>query len=114
MLNVKLYDPWEQNQHAFQWKADTVATTCYASDLRSQLGIEEEAGFEDAMRRALKVCRQLSIPIDDNFRSVYRFGSEALIRDWRLSDLACYLIIVNADPDNARVAEAQVYFARRK
>ena len=111
---LKIYDPWERNYHSFQWKADGNGAHYYASDLKDQLGFEEEKEFDEAMQRALKVCRTLAISIEDNFSSVYRFSNSELVRDWKLSNLACYLIIVNANPENSHVAKAQVYFAVRK
>jgi len=111
---LKIYDPWEKESYTFQWKSQGEKSQYYASDLKKQLGFEEETEFDQALERALKVCRTLAISVEDNFCSVYRFNSIELIRDLKLSNLACYLIIVNANPENANVANAQVYFARRK
>lgn len=112
---LKLYDPWETQQYrSFRWRANDHAVHFYASDLKNQLGLLEGNDFEDALERAFKVCRTLAISIEDNFKSVYRYNSTELVPDWKLSNLACYLIIVNANPENRNVAKAQVYYAMRK
>ena len=111
---LKIYDPWEREAYTFQWKTQENKTYHYASELKKQFGFEQDEEFEQALERALKVCGSLAISVEDNFSSVYRFNSIGLIRDWKLSNLACYLIIVNANPENSNVARAQVYFARAK
>jgi hypothetical protein len=110
---LKKYDPFE-NYHSFQWRQDGEGVHFYASDLRDQLGFTDEEDFEEALQRAMKVCRTLAISLEENFRSVYRFDSTQLVSDWKLSNLACYLVIVNANPENRNVARAQVYFAVKK
>jgi hypothetical protein len=85
---------------------------CYASELTDRLKISED-DFDDAMERAFSACVSLDIPIKTNFRSVYRSFENYLVTDWKLSSLACYLIIINSDPANANVARIQLLFATK-
>ena len=95
--------PYERTQRAAE-------LLYYASDLVESIGLRDEMQLEDALRRAFKVCTSLRIPIEDNFASVYRFDGTEMVPDWKLSALASYLVIVNADPENSKVARAQLYF----
>lgn len=111
---LKVYDPWEYTYHSFHWN-EGGGVHMYASDLKEVLAFDEDDDdFETALQRALRVCETLAITVDDHFRSVYRYDRTALIHDWKLSNLACYLIIVNANPKNKHVARAQVYFAVKR
>jgi hypothetical protein len=85
---------------------------CYASELTDRLKISEEE-LDNAMERAFNACVSLNIPIRNNFRSVYRSFENYLVTDWKLSSLACYLIIINADPSNPHVAKTQILFATK-
>jgi hypothetical protein len=85
---------------------------CYASELTDRLKISDDE-FDDAMERAFSACISLDISIKNNFRSVYRSFENYLVTDWKLSSLACYLIIINADPANANVARVQLLFATK-
>ncbi len=106
---LKVYDPSEFAYQSFHWN-DNGGVHLYASDLREMLSFSSEEEFETALQRAFRVCETLAITIEDHFCSVYRFDRTALIHDWKLSNLACYLIIVNANPADRRVARSQVYF----
>jgi hypothetical protein len=85
---------------------------CYASELTDQLRISEE-DFDDAIERAFSACVSLNIPIKDNFKSIFRSFENYVVTDWKLSSLACYLIVINADPANPDVARAQLLFATK-
>lgn len=85
---------------------------CYASELTDKLKISED-DFDEAIERAFSACVSLNIPIKNNFKSVYRSFESYLVTDWKLSSLACYLIVINADPANASVARVQLLFATK-
>jgi hypothetical protein len=107
----------QSEQHAgtiilFQEREPVIHYVCYASDLAEQLRISEGA-LDEATERAFKACAALSISIRDNFKSVFRTCDDHLVTDWKLSALACYLIVINADPANQKVARMQVHFATK-
>jgi DNA-damage-inducible protein D len=62
----------------------------------------------NAENKAMAACAQLSIPIAENFEETRAPATGG--RDWKLSRFACYLTVMNGDPKNQRVAEAQAYF----
>jgi hypothetical protein len=96
----------------FQDREQPVHYICYASDLKERLNIPEEA-LDQAIERAFKACASLDISIKLNFKSVFRTCDDHLVTDWRLTALACYLIVINADPSNSKVARMQIHFATK-
>jgi hypothetical protein len=80
--------------------------------LTERLKITEKE-LDEAIERAFKACSSLNISIKHNFKSVFRTCEDHLITDWRLTALACYLIVINADPGNDKVARMQIHFATR-
>lgn len=79
----------------------------FAGELLSY-GIRNAAELERAVERAMTVCHAARIPLRANFRQVYTCYNGAMICDWRLSDLARRLVLLNADPDNPFMAKLQI------
>lgn len=88
--------------------------TYYASDIMEQLGCEDEEDMKDAMDRVFQVCQSVNLPLQSNFKKIYRSDGNKLIVDWKISPLACYLLMINGNPCNPNVAKAQVFFAIKK
>lgn len=107
---LKLYDPLEDYLNEFNRQKNVVELRYYASDVIESLGLIEDKELQIAVNRALNICSSLHISIDENFRTIYRFNGNNLITDWKISTLACYLITINANPSNRKVAEAQLFF----
>lgn len=93
-------DPFFENDQLF-----------FANDVFELLGIIDEIHKKSSIRRALQSCVTLSIPLNRNFKHVYRFENSGLISDWQVSALGCYLVIINCDPKYEKVAKAQLFFA---
>jgi hypothetical protein len=85
--------------------------TYYASEIAERMGEVSEDNFSDTLFRTFKICSALDIPIDDNFKKVYRFNGQHMIMDWHLSPLACYLLMLNGNPMNPSVAKVQLFAA---
>lgn len=86
--------------------------TYYASDIMGRMGENIlAAGFTDTLFRTFKVCSALEIPINDNFKKIYRYDGQQMITDWKLSPLACYLLMLNGNPQNPSVAKVQLFAA---
>lgn len=85
-----------------------------ASELMEEMGYHSEADLQHAMVRAFEVCCSMHINIPQHFRQVYVFDKEGIHTDWQLTDLASYLLLINGNSCNARVAEAQLYFLRNR
>ncbi len=86
----------------------------FASDIMNFLKIFETSEIDNSFNRAFQAYSTLNIPISINFKKVYRFDGENLITDWKLSSLACFLIIINCNPSNPEVAKAQLFFAQNR
>ncbi len=82
----------------------------FASEIREMLAISELPEFEDALQRTFQTFRSLNIPLEKNFRRVFRFNGSQMVADWKISALASYLIIINCNPANETVARAQLFF----
>ena len=82
-----------------------------ASDIMCTLQITDEEEILESVDRAIHACQMLHIPVSDHFRREFLYDELGIIEDWRLSSLACYLIIINSDPRHECVARAQLYFA---
>jgi hypothetical protein len=66
-----------------------------------------------AIRRATEVCSSMHMPLQENFKVVFRSSNGEVLQDWRLSPLAYMLMILNADSHNDLVARTQVEVAKR-
>ena len=87
--------------------------TCYASDLLEQRGCENMGELGQAVKRATEVCHSMHLPLQENFKVVFRSVNGNVVQDWRLSPMAYLLMVLNADPHNEMVARTQVEMVRR-
>jgi DNA-damage-inducible protein D len=110
---LKVYDPLEYEMTQRFRDHEDIRSICYASELMEHFDFSEKE-MDEAISRAFKACYSLHIPINENFRSVYLSSDEHVVTDWRLSPLACYLLIINADPAKAEIAQLQLIFATKK
>jgi DNA-damage-inducible protein D len=78
-----------------------------ASDLMKALGYTHMQPVLKAVNHAQVACAHIDAPIGENFIET---KTEQGGKDWKLSRFACYLTVMNGDPKNPRVAEAQAYF----
>lgn len=86
-----------------------------ASELMEELGYHSDADLKHALARTFDVCTALHIYIPHHFRQVYVYSAaEGLHTDWQLTDLGSYLLLVNGNSRNPRVAHAQLHFLHHK
>lgn len=110
---LKLYDPWESIFDSLQQKDIAPELLYYASEIEQSMGFSDEE-LEMAIERAFQACTAMRISIAENFKAIYRSdNAHELITDWKLSPLACYLLIINANPTNTKVAKVQLFFASK-
>jgi hypothetical protein len=81
------------------------------SEIMSTLDIEDVDEIATSLSRAFQACGTLQLSFNRNFKKVYRSDGDNVIMDWKISPLACYLIVINCNPSYERVAKAQLYFA---
>ena len=78
-----------------------------ASDLVKMLEYPSLESFNKAVNKAIAACANLGVSINENFKEIDAGDG---IKDWCLSRFACYLTVMNCNPRNPRVAQAQAYF----
>lgn len=111
MLNLyKLPGNGVQEYKKQQWFFEA-RLNYFASEVMDMLGIVDADETDLSLYRAFQVCGTLQLPVHRHFKRVYRSDGENLIADWKISPLACYLIVINCDPIHENVAKAQLYFA---
>jgi len=86
------------------------ASYWFARDLMTSLGYENWQLFTNAIHRATGTCTTLNILVGDNFRRIRRQIGGLEYDDYKLSRFACYLIALNGETYQPRVAAAQAYF----
>lgn len=77
------------------------------SELASMLGYPNLNAIKIASQKAMSVCLTAGIPVAENFIQVMADGCP----DVKMTRFACYLVVMNGDVSNRRVANAQAYFA---
>lgn len=77
-------------------------------------GFNDMEQIEQAVERAIKICKSASIPVRKNFKSVYLSYQGTVICDWKISSLGRKLLILNADASIPLVAETQVELIKNK
>jgi hypothetical protein len=77
----------------------------YASELLG--GLLHSADFkpEASIRKAIAILKLTGIPVQNHFLCVYRSDATGIRRDWKLSELACSLIIISYETPNAEIEE---------
>ena len=83
----------------------------FLSEISEALLIVDEQEIALSLKRAFQTCETLHLSLQQNFKKVFRHDGTHLRVDWKISSLACYLLIINCDPKNEHVAKAQLYFA---
>jgi hypothetical protein len=87
--------------------------TLYATDLLELRGCNNLVELGEAIRRATKVCTCMHLPLQENFKVVYRARNGEVVQDWRLSPMAYMLLAINADSSNELIAKLQVELIRK-
>ena len=87
-----------------------------ARELQGVLEYARWENFNKAIERAKKACTNTGFDVEDHFRGVTKMvplgsGAEREIDDVMLSRYACYLVVMNGDPNKEVIAIGQTYFA---
>ncbi len=88
----------------------------YARELMKILEYNKWQNFEKVIIKAMESCENSRISTFDCFTDVSKSiitgkGKETIIKDYKLTRYACYLIAQNGDPRKEVIALAQTYFA---
>jgi hypothetical protein len=103
------YDPFSESTIR-RLVAGVMDSHCryYASDLAPSLGYNRDDTFFDLIGTAIRAGASLRLTLSYHFVPLYRHGDDGLFADWRLSRLACTLIIMHADRQHPEVTDAQL------
>ena len=87
-----------------------------ARELQHVLGYRQWRSINDLIKRAKTACKESGYNINDHFavqRKMVNIGSKTTrnVIDFKLSRYACYLIVMNGNPQKEIIALAQTYFA---
>lgn len=87
-----------------------------ARDLMPRLGYDRWENFERVIRKAIQACENSGLDSMGQFRDITKHvksssGATHLVKDYRLTRYACYLIAQNGDSTKEEIALAQTYFA---
>lgn len=88
----------------------------YARELSRVLQYSDWRNFQNAVFKAMEACQNSGNEITNHFGDVTKMveigsGAERPIEDIMLSRYACYLIVMNGDPQKEVIAVGQTYFA---
>lgn len=88
----------------------------YARELQNILEYADWRNFQNSIFKAMEACKNSGNEIKEHFGDVTTFtkiggNSHRKISDYALSRYACYLIVMNSDPQKDVVAVGQTYFA---
>lgn len=109
MRQIELIQVFENGEDISLEKFDDFSrqngvTYWLASELALMLGYKSIDGLTKAINKAHSVCISTKIPIVDNFIQLPD-------GDIKMTRFACYLVVMNGDISNPKVATAQTYFA---
>ncbi len=87
-----------------------------ARELQLVLNYKEWRKFENVINKAKEACKNSEVSINEHFVDVDKLSKRAnnakvLIKDYKLTRYACYLIAQNGDARKKVIALAQTYFA---
>ncbi len=76
----------------------------YASELLRSISGTAESDLYASMRRAIAILRLTGVPVQNHFLRVYRCAGPSKVRqDWKLSELACSLIILSYESPDTEI-----------
>lgn len=85
----------------------------YSSFDLLQLGLETLDEVEAAVSKAMHTCNSAGMPLNENFKMVYVNIEGRMMKLWRLSKVAFGLSLINANPQNEKLANLQLALLKR-
>ncbi|MDY6800556.1 MAG: hypothetical protein SVU94_04950 [Bacteroidota bacterium] len=73
----------------------------YASDILNRLMQTEDFNFH--IRRAIAILKLTGTPVQNHVTCIYRSDEGGIQRDWKVSELACNLMIISLTSDDEEI-----------
>lgn len=86
----------------------------YASDAATKMEFENEKEFHEAIKRAMDLCSNAGIPLEGNFKRIYKCAYDGIRYDWKLSVLGYKLVCMNGGSSNPNVAHMQLQLLKNQ
>ena len=80
----------------------------YASELLTQMLQTSDFNIDGSVRRAIAILKLTGLPVQEHITCIYRSDRSGIKRDWRLSDLACSLVILSQDSPTDELEECRL------
>ena len=77
----------------------------YASELLRRMVHSADIDLDASVRRAIAVLKLTGLPVQEHISCVYRSDRSGVNRDWRLSELACSIIIISYESSSDEIEE---------
>jgi hypothetical protein len=108
MLPVYYYDNFSiPGIDQFLERANDIKFRYYISELMNRLTNTPGFEMDFAIRKAITICRLANIPVNEHFKLVFRSEEGCVSRDWKLSDLACCIIIISSNSTDKYIKDIQ-------
>ena len=85
----------------------------YASEASAEMKFESEEELLNAVHRSIELCYSAGLPVNQNFKRIYKSCPDGIHVDWKISILAYQLIKLNGDATNPHVAEMQIHLLKQ-
>ena len=79
----------------------------YASDLLQNLIHSTDFDLDSSIRKTIAILKLTGNPVQEHISRIYRSEFSRVRCDWKLSELACSLIILSYESSNVEIEEAQ-------
>ena len=80
----------------------------YASELLRRMLQTTDINIDKSVRRAIAILKITGLPVQEHISCVYRSDASGINRDWRLSELACSLIILSHEAATDEFEECRI------
>jgi len=101
------YEEVSQEMERFMVQMHDLQYKYYASDLLRSVRHVPDFNLDASVRRAIAVMRITGLSVQDHISPIYRSEPFGIRRDWKLSELACGLVILVSESQEDEVREVQ-------
>lgn len=107
LITIKKYEP--EVFKRFEKHINEGDFVCFASEAAEKMEFKNSNEYHKAIKSAMELCLHAGLSIENNFRQVYSCSIEGrILFDWKLSSLAYYLVCMNGETTNPKVAKMQI------